>query len=221
MAWRRVSSFVGGAVGSWLYSVRRRRSPTRLQTSNLRAGPALRGQFNRTFVVRTLRWSRSTYRRSSSAIVSDRETGSERKNQNGNDLAAKSAFPAWTRGGVRLHAIVGAGAVGGRSTGGHHAAAAPAEATGTHGMQRRQGRRTDRHERRHHTRRTGKPAPAAAATPAAIAGPSALKRLIARFDKLGIAYAFGGPRNERDRRRKEKEEDESITFPQNSRESIL
>ena len=39
-------------------------------------------------------------------------------------------------------------------------AAAPAEATGTHGMQRRQGRRTHRHERRH-TRRTGQPAPAA------------------------------------------------------------
>jgi hypothetical protein len=53
------------------------------------------------------------------------------------------------------------------------AAAAPAEATGTHGMQRRQGRRTHRHERRHgrherrHERRTGeKPegtAPAATA----------------------------------------------------------
>ena len=52
-------------------------------------------------------------------------------------------------------------------------AAAPAEATGTHGMQRRQGRRTHRHERRHgrherrHERRTGeKPeatAPAATA----------------------------------------------------------
>ena len=36
-------------------------------------------------------------------------------------------------------------------------AAAPAEATGTHGMQRRQGRRTHRHERRT-TRRTGQPA---------------------------------------------------------------
>ena len=34
------------------------RSPTRLQPPNLRAGPALRGQFNRTFVVRTLRWTR-------------------------------------------------------------------------------------------------------------------------------------------------------------------
>jgi hypothetical protein len=48
-------------------------------------------------------------------------------------------------------------------------AAAPAEATGTHGMQRRQGRRTHRHERRtgrherRHTRRTGEPAPAATA----------------------------------------------------------
>ena len=52
-------------------------------------------------------------------------------------------------------------------------AAPPAEATGTHGMQRRQGRRTHRHERRHgrherrHERRTGeKPkatAPAATA----------------------------------------------------------
>jgi hypothetical protein len=39
-------------------------------------------------------------------------------------------------------------------------AAAPAAATGTHGMQRRQGRRTHRHQRRH-TRRTGQPAPAA------------------------------------------------------------
>ena len=43
-------------------------------------------------------------------------------------------------------------------------AAAPPAATGTHGMQRRSGRRTTRHNRRH-TRRTGQPAPAAA-TPA-------------------------------------------------------
>jgi hypothetical protein len=43
-------------------------------------------------------------------------------------------------------------------------AAAPPAATGTHGMQRRQGRRTHRHERRH-TRRTGQPAPAAAPPP--------------------------------------------------------
>ena len=45
-------------------------------------------------------------------------------------------------------------------------AAAPAEATGTHGMQRRQGRRTHRHERRN-TRRTGQPATPATAAPAA------------------------------------------------------
>jgi hypothetical protein len=43
-------------------------------------------------------------------------------------------------------------------------AASPAEATGTHGMQRRQGRRSGRHQRRH-TRRTGQPAPAAAPPP--------------------------------------------------------
>jgi len=43
-------------------------------------------------------------------------------------------------------------------------AAGPPAATGTHGMQRRQGRRTHRHERRH-TRRTGQPAPAAAPPP--------------------------------------------------------
>jgi hypothetical protein len=47
-------------------------------------------------------------------------------------------------------------------------AATPAEATGTHGMQRRQGRRTHRHERRHgrherrHERRTGEKPEAAA-----------------------------------------------------------
>jgi hypothetical protein len=52
-------------------------------------------------------------------------------------------------------------------------AATPAEATGTHGMQRRQGRRTHRHERRHgrherrHERRTGeKPEGTAPAAPA-------------------------------------------------------
>jgi hypothetical protein len=52
-------------------------------------------------------------------------------------------------------------------------AAAPAEAAGTHGMQRRQGRRTHRHERRHgrherrHERRTGeKPEGTAPAAPA-------------------------------------------------------
>ena len=52
-------------------------------------------------------------------------------------------------------------------------AAAPPEATGTHGMQRRQGRRAHRHERRHgrherrHERRTGeKPEATAPAAPA-------------------------------------------------------
>jgi hypothetical protein len=39
-------------------------------------------------------------------------------------------------------------------------AAAPAQATGTHGMQRRAGRRTTRHQRR--ARRHGQPAPAPA-----------------------------------------------------------
>ena len=51
-------------------------------------------------------------------------------------------------------------------------AVAPAEANGTHGMERRQGRRTHRHERRHgrherrHERRTGgKPEETAPAAP--------------------------------------------------------
>jgi hypothetical protein len=52
-------------------------------------------------------------------------------------------------------------------------AAAPAEATGTHGMQRRQGRRTHRHERRtgrherRHERRTGEKPAGTAPAPAA------------------------------------------------------
>ena len=51
-------------------------------------------------------------------------------------------------------------------------AAAPAEATGTHGMERRQGRRARRHERRHgrqerrHERRTGEKPEAEPAEPA-------------------------------------------------------
>ena len=40
-------------------------------------------------------------RRSSSEIVSERETASERKKPNGNGVPAKSAFAAWTRGGIR------------------------------------------------------------------------------------------------------------------------
>ena len=87
--------------------------------------------------------------------------------------------------------------------------AAPAAATGTHGMQRRQGRRTHRHERRHgrHERRhTGEPGNRARRNSSgAIGDPSAFERQIAR-DGLRIAYPFGGPRNARDRRRKEKEE---------------
>ena len=53
--------------------------------------------------------------------INNRETGNDPRNQTGNDVAAKGAFPAWTGGGVWLHAIVGAGAVGGRSTGDYHA----------------------------------------------------------------------------------------------------
>jgi hypothetical protein len=51
-------------------------------------------------------------------------------------------------------------------------AAAPPAATGTHGMQRRQGRRAHRHERRHgrqerrHERRTGEKPEAESAEPA-------------------------------------------------------
>jgi hypothetical protein len=50
--------------------------------------------------------------------------------------------------------------------------AAPAQATGTHGMQRRQGRRAGRHERRHgrherrHERRTGEKPEGTAPAPA-------------------------------------------------------
>ena len=95
--------------------------------------------------------------------------------------------------------------------------AAPA-ATGTHGMQRRSARRTTRHQRRH-TRRTGQPAPARNSS-SAIGDPSAFKRQIARFDEFGIAYPFGGPRNARDRRRKEKEETEVPRYRRYPRESI-
>ena len=220
---------------------RRNRKPRTFRVITLRANSETRGARSlrprptaspvdnrlRGLSARTSRSSRSTYRKSSSAIVSDRETASERKIQNGNDLAAKGAFPAWIRGGVRLHAIVGAGAVGGRSTGGHRAAAAPAEATGTHGMQRRQGRRTHRTSDAMAAMSDGtRDAPVNLRPPQQLqrnSGPwsSALKRPIARSDELGIAYALGGLRNERDRRRKEKEETKVPRSPQNSRESIL
>jgi hypothetical protein len=58
------------------------------------------------------------FRQSSSTIVSDGETGNDPKNQTGNDLTAQGAFPAWIRGGVGLHAVAGARALEGRSTGG-------------------------------------------------------------------------------------------------------
>jgi hypothetical protein len=101
-----------------------------------------------------------------------KETGNERKNHNANDLAAKGAFPAWVRGalGFTLSAALEPSEAEAQEAA---PAAAPAEATGTPGMQRRQGRRSGRHERRHgrqehrHERRTGeKPeATAPAATP--------------------------------------------------------
>jgi hypothetical protein len=56
MAWRCISSFVSSALGLWLYSAPSDAAITRTTANlNLRARPALRGQFNRTFVVRTLR----------------------------------------------------------------------------------------------------------------------------------------------------------------------
>src|ERR1700722_16256162 len=90
------------------------------------------------------------------------------------------------------------------------APATPAPATtGTHGMQRRSARRTTRHQRRP-TRRTGQPAAPAApprqpppprrTSPDTIGDPSAFERQIARSDGFRGAYAFGGPRNARDRR---------------------
>ena len=89
------------------------------------------------------------------------------------------------------------------------APAAPA-ATGTHGMQRRSARRTHSPSATAHTphrstctRRNSS---------SAIGDPSAFERQVARFDELGIAYPFGGPRNARDRRRKEKEETEVPSY---------
>ena len=81
-------------------------------------------------------------------------------------------------------------------------AAAPAEATGTHGMQRRQGRRTGRHERRTHAAHRSA-CDARRRSPrnsTAIAVASDLNRLTARFDELRIAVSRSS--DERDRRRK-------------------
>jgi hypothetical protein len=115
MACRSVSSFVSRDVGFG-----RAMSPpsTQLQIS-IRRGcrpPRAIRQNVRRLNIEVVAFN---CRRSSSATVSERETASERKNPNGNDLSAKGAFAAWTRGGIRVRAIAGAGAVGGRSTGGH------------------------------------------------------------------------------------------------------
>ena len=139
-------------------------------------------------------------RRSSSAIVSERETAIERKNPNGNGVTAKSAFGAWTRGGIRVRAIGGAGAVGGRSTGGHR-----------HGRPARCGNRDTRDataistthhspSATAHTPHRSTRACARRSTSTAIGDPSAFERQIARPDGFRIAYPSGGPRNARDRR---------------------
>jgi hypothetical protein len=47
-----------------------------------------------------------------------RGTGNEQRKHSGNDLSPKGAFPAWFWSGIGARAIGGAGAVGGRSTGG-------------------------------------------------------------------------------------------------------
>jgi hypothetical protein len=139
-------------------------------------------------------------RRSSSAIVSERETASERKNPNGNGVAAQSACAAWTRGGIRLHPIAGARAVGGRSPGGHrHARPArcgnrdPRDATAIS---------TTHHSpsATAHTPHRSTRACARRSTSTAIGDPSAFERQIARSDGFRSAYPFGGPRNARDRR---------------------
>jgi hypothetical protein len=135
---------------------------------------------------------------SSPAIVSERETANERKNPDGNGVTAKSAFAAWTRGGVRLHPIVGVGAAGGRSAGGRSGHSGP---------------RRDRHTRDaatfsapHHSPSATAHAPhrstccARRTSSDTIGDPSAFERQIARSDGFRGAYAFGGPRNARDRR---------------------
>jgi hypothetical protein len=142
----------------------------------------------------------SNRRDSSSTIVSERETTSERKNPNGNGVAAQSAFAAWTRGGIRVRAIAGAGAVGGRSTGGHR-----------HGRPARCGNRdardataisTTHHSpsATAHTPHRSTRACARRSTSTAIGDPSAFERQIERSDGFRSAYPFGGPRNARDRR---------------------
>jgi hypothetical protein len=121
--------------------------------------------------ARASRGSHSTYRKSGSAIFSDRETGNEREIQNGNGLEAKGACPAWIGAALSFTLSPALEPLEAEAQEATTPAAAPPAATGTHGMQRRQGRRTHRSERRHgrherrHTRRTGEPAPAAAPAP--------------------------------------------------------
>src|ERR1700722_2112923 len=97
-----------------LMAARCRRHPCSFK-SLFGEGP-LPGQFDQNFRRLSIEVIAFDCRRSSSATVSERETASGRKNPNGNGVTAQSAFAAWTRGGIRLHPIVGGGAVASRST---------------------------------------------------------------------------------------------------------
>ena len=56
MAWRDVSSSVSSDLGSWLYSAPFEAAVTRTPSNRYsRANPALRGRFDQTFFVETLR----------------------------------------------------------------------------------------------------------------------------------------------------------------------
>jgi hypothetical protein len=101
MGRRHVSSFVNNALGLPVHSAPSEAASTRTSASlNLRAGPFSRDQFNRAFTSGHWGDRASTYRQSSSTIVSTRETGNDPRNKTGN-----GGFPAWTRGSVWLHAI--------------------------------------------------------------------------------------------------------------------
>jgi hypothetical protein len=128
--------------------------------------------------------------------ASKQEVDNERRR-----FAPKDAFHAGPWGGTRPHVIGNAGAVRGRSTG---------------GCTRRT--RCHRDSRDATTVSAAYYSPSAPAhtphrstcahrgAPTAVAGPSALKRLIARFDGLGSAYALSGLRDERGCRQEENEE---------------
>ena len=121
--------------------------------------------------------------------MSDAETGNERKNHNGTDLAAKSAFSAWPGAALGFTLSSALEPLEAEAQEAAAPAAAPAEATGTHGMQRRQGRRARRHERRHgrherrHERRTGEKPEAEPAEARRNNRPSAAERLTAQFEE--------------------------------------